>query len=115
MDKKIIEEYVHYKQGKVLTIDFEKKEFEYQTEHGKIKGFFNNVEEWYNSLITIENKKYMVQEWFRQKNKIDFECLLLGEGDKINIKRETEKAFLLTNNANTEMWIPKSVLIEVKE
>jgi len=113
--EKEIREYIEKeKNAKVVLIDLEKGEFRYQPE-GKtfdIKGFVENVEEWINNLTQIGNEKYIIADWWKDKNNIDFD-LLKNEGNGIEIKRETEKAMLLTNNANTEFWLPKSVLKKI--
>ncbi|MBA7538342.1 hypothetical protein ES705_30617 [subsurface metagenome] len=98
--------------AKVISIDFENKEFRYQPQ-GKtydIKGFFENVGEWLKSLISIGKERYQLADWWKERNSIEWS--LLQEGEMV-IKKETEKAFLITNNANTEVWIPRSVLRKI--
>lgn len=111
--EKEIKSYVdNDRDGKILTIDFGKKEFHYQPQ-GKdysIKGFFENVEEWLESLIEIGEEKYQLANWWKDKNFIEWSLLQESE---MEIKRETEKALLITNNVGTEVWIPKSVLKKI--
>ncbi|MBA7575339.1 hypothetical protein ES708_17163 [subsurface metagenome] len=98
--------------AKVISIDSEKREFKYQPRGKKydIKGFFENVEKWLESLIIIGKEKYQLTNWWKERNSIEWSLLQEGE---MSIKKETEKAFLITNNANTEVWIPKSVLNKI--
>ncbi len=108
-----IRNYIENEKGsKVISIDMENGEFRYQPQ-GKtydIKGFVENVSKWFDSLITIKGEKYHLANWWKEKNNIEWN--LLQEGD-LAIKSETEKAILITNNANTEVWIPKSVLSKI--
>jgi len=108
-----IKKYVEIaKNGMLISIDVPNKEFIYQYNGSVIKGFFENVEVWIDSLFIIENEKYMLTTWWKEKNNIEFN--LLAEGQSIKIKGETEKAYYLTNNAGSNIWIPKSQLIKVE-
>ena len=111
-----IKQYVEIaKKGKLISIDTEKKEFLYSFHDLNIKSFFENVEDWTQSLLSIGESKYDIVGWWKDKNEI--ELSLLREGERIELKKETEKAFLITNNKGTDIWIPKSLLtkMEVKE
>jgi hypothetical protein len=114
LTEKEIKNYIENdKNGKMITIDFEKKEFQYQP-NGKsyeIKGFFENVEKWMETLTIISGEKYSIASWWRGENNIDWN--LLQEGETLVIMRETEKAVLFNNNAGTEVWIPKSVIKKI--
>jgi len=90
------------KNAEIISIDMEKGEFRYRPQ-GKtydITGFTENVKEWLQSLIEIGEEKYQLADWWKEKNSIEWN--LLQEGD-LAIKGETEKALLVTNNANTEV------------
>jgi len=107
MEEKI-KKYLKAKGAKLISLDIGKGEFRYQPE-GKtyeIKGFVSNVEDWFESLDEIDGEKYEIADWWKSKNSIDWDLLQEGE---IAIKSETEKALLVTNNAGTELWLPKSI------
>ncbi len=112
--EKEIKSYIENKNATVISIDLEKGEFKYQPKdkNYSIKGFVENVETWLNQLTKIGEERYEIADWYKEKNKIDWD-LLIGEGNEIVIKRETEKAVLVTNNANTDLWIPKSVFKKI--
>jgi len=128
ISKRDIEEYVRvkYPNTKLISVDFGKGEFVCQYNNGsKLKGFINNVEEWKKNLASpikgrgtgytsIQGEKYKIADWFLQKNQLDLH-ILIGEGDgDLKIKRETDKALLLTNNNGMDFWIPKSALTKIK-
>lgn len=107
--KEEIKKYVEMeKNGELIEIDEKNGEFVYLVNGIKTKGFFENVENWRNSLIMIGGNLYHIPYWWKEKNKIEYS--LLKEGESVEIKKETEKALLLTNNANTDIWIPKSIM-----
>ena len=108
-----IKQYVEVKkEGKLISIDIKKREFTYSLNGATVKGFFENIEKWFESLLIVGIDKYEIADWWKEKNFV--ELSLLQEGDKIELKRETEKALLVTNNAGTDIWLPKSQLIKVE-
>ena len=108
--EKEIRSYLKNKNAELVSIDMAKGKFQYQPIGAgyNITGFVTNVQEWLETLLLIGKEKYHLAKWWKEQNNIEWN--LLQEGEKLQIKRETEKAFLITNNANTEVWFPKSVL-----
>jgi len=111
-EMKNIKQYVETKkEGKLISIDIEKREFIYSLNGATVKGFFENIEKWFESLLIVGTDKYEISDWWKEKNFV--ELSLLQEGDKIELKGETEKALLVTNNSGTDVWIPKSQLTRI--
>ena len=61
----------------------------------------------------IGGEKYFLPEWFVEKNRGVIDALL-NYGESIEIKRETEKAYML-NSAHVNLWVPKKLLIKNKK
>ena len=111
MTTEIIEKYLKNKDATLIKI-INDEDFLYERNGTEITGFVSNATEWYNNLYEIENNKYEIVDWFKSKNRLDLSMLFGNEKKGVNIKRETEKAYLLIGE-EIELWIPKSALKKI--